>query len=246
MNQIKEYWPGKHVLITGGTSGLGRALAVQLHNLGAHVVVVARHRPIEWDTLEGDSISLITGDVSDKNAIHRIHAEALTLLSARNSSLNQDTVPQIDVLFNNASALGPTPLRLLLDTDCEDFAQVLETNLIGPFRIIKLVLPAMILSQSGVVVNISSDAAVSAYPRWGAYGSSKAALDHLTRILQEEIADTGVRCLALDPGDMDTPLHFAAVPDADRAKLNSPESSATLMLKQIASAEVAPVRRSIR
>ena len=210
-------WKNKKVLITGGTSGLGLALTEILIARGAQVAIVARKIPANKTPA-----ALIQGDVSDKSQIHRIHVDALTRLGS------------IDVLINNASALGPTPLHLLLDTECEDLTQVLETNVLGPFRLIKLVLPGMILQNSGVIVNISSDAAVNAYPRWGSYSISKAALDHMTRIFQAELAQTPVRLLALDPGDMDTPLHLAAVPDADRDSLHLPHESARLMADQIA------------
>lgn len=227
-----KYWNQKKILLTGGTSGLGLALAYQLAAMGARVATVAR-RPFEFDH---PNIHLIQGDVSDKQQIHRIHAEALTHLG------------QIDVLINGASTLGPTPLRLLMDTECEDLESVLQTNLVGPFRLIKLAAADLILhpERTAVVVNVSSDAAVSAYPRWGAYSVSKAALDHLTRILQEELRSENIRFLALDPGDMDTPMHLAAIPDADRSRLNRPADSARLILEQIAEEQFEPIRRSIR
>jgi NAD(P)-dependent dehydrogenase (short-subunit alcohol dehydrogenase family) len=223
-----SFWNEKRVLITGGTSGLGLALARALTARRARVAVVARHRPAETVGL------FIQGDVADKTQIHRIFAEAETELGG------------VDVLVNNASSLGPTPLKLLMDTDCEDLEAVLETNLVGPFRLSKLALGQMILRGAGVVVNVSSDAAVSAYPRWGAYGISKAALDHLTRIFQAELEGTGVRLLALDPGDMDTPLHLAAIPDADRSALHAPSDSAERILKLIENGEFSPVRRGVR
>jgi NAD(P)-dependent dehydrogenase (short-subunit alcohol dehydrogenase family) len=128
----------------------------------------------------------------------------------------------VDILINNASTLGPVPLRLLADTDCEDFEQALQVNTIGPFRLIKAVVGSMVLRQTGVVVNISSDAAVEAYPSWGVYSASKAALDHLTRIAGLEFAGTSVRFFSVDPGEMDTAMHADAMPDADTASLLSP------------------------
>src|ERR1700685_2747272 len=110
------FWKKQNVLITGGTSGLGRALAIDVQKRGASVAIVARRIPAE----PVPGAHLILGDVSDKNQIHRIYAEALTALGS------------VDLLFNNASQLGATPLRLLIDTDCEDLAGVLETNLLGP------------------------------------------------------------------------------------------------------------------
>lgn len=99
----------------------------------------------------------------------------------------QSRLGDVDILFNVASYLGQTPLRLLVDTDCEDMEQVLQTNVIGPFRLTKALLPSMLLKQKGLVVNISSDAAMNAYPTWGSYSISKAASDHQSRIFDEEL-----------------------------------------------------------
>src|SRR5438270_10131852 len=136
----------------------------------------------------------------------------------------------LDVLVNNASNYGPTPLRLLGDTDCEDLERALATNLLGPFRLTKALLGALAASaregRGAVVLNVSSDAAVTPSPRWGAYGAGKAALRHLSGVWDAELAAEGVHFLSLDPGDMDTPLHAAAVPDADPATLKRPEAAA--------------------
>src|SRR5438552_13675631 len=201
----------KSVLITGASKGLGAALAGELARAGARVVMVARHA----DELEKVAARIgayaLPADVGDKHAVHGIAGAAAAL------------VGPIDILIHNASTLGPTPLRLLLDTECEDFEQVLQTNLIGPFRLTRIVAGAMALRGSGLVVHVSSDAAVAAYPRWGAYGVSKAALDHLGRIFAAELGAAGVRFLSVDPGEMDTEMHAAAMPDADRAALPRPE-----------------------
>jgi NAD(P)-dependent dehydrogenase (short-subunit alcohol dehydrogenase family) len=163
----------------------------------------------------------IAADIGDKAAIHRIAGQA------------QGLVGEISIAIHNASALGPVPLRLLLDTECEDLAAVLETNLVGPFRLTKVLAGAMALRGAGTMVHISSDAAVSAYPRWGAYGISKAAQDHLSRILAAELAETGVRVLAVDPGDMDTTMHLDAIPDADRSALQQPANVARRIVEMI-------------
>jgi NAD(P)-dependent dehydrogenase (short-subunit alcohol dehydrogenase family) len=126
-------------------------------------------------------------------------------------------------------------LRLLLDTECEDLAAVLETNLVGPFRLTRVIAGAMALRGSGVVVHVSSDAAVAAYPRWGAYGVSKAALDHLSQSWAVEVP--GVRFFTVDPGEMDTEMHAAAVPDADRSRLARPEDVARRIAHMIADCE---------
>ena len=207
------------VAITGGTSGLGLALVREFARRGAEVAFVARHRDrVEQVAREIRGVHGITGDVSRKDEIHPIAIQIAGELGG------------LDVLINNASDLGPVPLALLADTECEDFERALATNLLGPFRLTKALLGALATSaregRGPVVVNISSDAAVNAYPGWGAYGASKAALRHLTAIWQGELESTGIRFLSPDPGDMDTPLHALAVPDADRASLKRPEQSA--------------------
>jgi NAD(P)-dependent dehydrogenase (short-subunit alcohol dehydrogenase family) len=146
----------------------------------------------------------------------------------------------LDVLINNASSLGPTPLALLADTDCEDLEEALAVNLVGPFRLTKALFGALAASaregRGGTVVNISSDAAVNAYPEWGAYGASKAALRHLTAVWDEESRDAGIRFLSVDPGDMDTPLHALAVPDADPSALKRPADSAAEVIEAVVAA----------
>ena len=141
----------------------------------------------------------------------------------------------LDLLINNASTLGPQPLRLLLDTDCEDLSRALAVNLVGPFRLTKAVAGSMVLRGAGTIVNVSSDAAVEAYPRWGAYGASKAALDHLGRIWAAELEGTGVRVLTVDPGEMDTRMHADAMPDADRTLLADPARVAARIVALLAS-----------
>jgi len=111
-------------------------------------------------------------------------------------------VGPIEILVHNGQHARAHPLRLLLDTECEDLARVLETNLVGPFRLTRIIAGAMALHGSGVVVHLSSDAAIAAYPRWGGYGVSKAALDHLNRSWAAELPQ--VRFFSVDPGEMDT------------------------------------------
>jgi NAD(P)-dependent dehydrogenase (short-subunit alcohol dehydrogenase family) len=206
---------GAGAIVTGGSRGLGAALGAELAKRGARVVLVARDRgPLEESVARiraaGGEAHALAEDVGDKTAIHRIAGAAAAL------------VGNIDVLVNNASTLGPVPLRLLLDTDCEDLERALAVNLVGPFRLTKAIAGPMVLHGRGVVVHVSSDAATSAYPRWGAYGVSKAALDHLNRIWAAELQDTGVRFLSVDPGEMRTRMHADAIPDADPATLQDP------------------------
>jgi len=137
-------------------------------------------------------------------------------------------------VIHNASTLGPVPLAPLLDTSCEDLERALAVNVVGPFRLTKLVAGAMALRKTGMVVLVTSDASVNAYPNWGAYGVSKAALDHLSRIWAAELEANGVKFLAVDPGEMDTRMHADAMPEADRASLERPERVAERLVRLIA------------
>ena len=226
---IDPLFSGLRVAVTGGTSGLGLALVREFVSRGARVAIVAR-TPEDVDRIgrEHPLLHGIAGDVSSKEDIYPI---ALQITGALGG---------LDVLVNNASHLGPVPLALLGDTQCEDLERALATNLLGPFRLTKALLGALAASaregRGAVVLNVSSDAAVNPYPRWGAYGASKAALHHLSRIWNEELSAEGVQFLSLDPGDMDTPLHALAVPDADPAELKRPETAARELADAIAKA----------
>jgi NAD(P)-dependent dehydrogenase (short-subunit alcohol dehydrogenase family) len=213
-------------LVTGASRGLGRALGLALAGAGARVVLVAREvGPLEEVAGEirarGGEAHVIAADVADLQATHAIAGQAAA------------AVGTVELLINNASTLGPVPLRLLLDTDCEDLERALAVNLVGPFRLSKALLGPMVLRGRGLVLNISSDAAVEPYPTWGAYGASKAGLDHLTRIWAAELAGTGVRMLAVDPGEMNTRMHAQAIPDADPATLADPAQVAARILRLI-------------
>ena len=227
MTNTNDSFSGVRVAITGGTSGLGLALVRELSGRGARVAFVARTRErVEQVSRENPGVHGIVGDVSAKNDIYPMAMQITGELGG------------LDVLVNNASDLGPTPLAMLSDTECEDLERAFATNVLGPFRLTKALMGALAASaregRGAVVLNISSDAAVNAYPGWGAYGSSKAALHHLSRIWNEEHANDGVHFLSLDPGDMDTPMHAAAIPDADPATLKRPEQSAHELAEAIA------------
>lgn len=221
-------WRHAGALVTGASRGLGLALSIALARRGARVAMVARepralHAAVAELREQGLAVHAVPGDVADKSATYAIAGAAAAL------------VGDLDLVVHNASTLGPTPLRLLLDTDCEDLAAVLETNLVGPFRLTKALAGAMALRGRGTVVHVSSDAAVEAYPRWGAYGIAKAGQDHLSRILAAELAGTGVRVLSVDPGEMDTAMHEAAIPGADRSQLASPAQVALRLVAMLES-----------
>ena len=206
------------IAITGGTSGLGLALVRQLVARGAHVAFLARTaRAVERIANETGAYGIV-GDVGRKEDIYPIALQVTGNLGG------------LDALINNASVLAPTPLALLADTQCEELEEALTVNLLGPFRLCKALFGALSASarigRGAVVINISSDAAITPYSGWGAYGASKAALRHLTAIWAEEAKSEGISFLSLDPGDMDTPLHALAVPDADRTALKRPDDAA--------------------
>jgi NAD(P)-dependent dehydrogenase (short-subunit alcohol dehydrogenase family) len=218
-------------LVTGASRGLGAALARELAQKGARVVLVARNaEPLEAVARSiresGGEAHALVADVADKHAVYPLAGTAAEL------------VGPVELLIHNASELGPTPLRLLLDTECEDLERVLAVNLVGPFRLTKAFGGAMALRGRGTIVHVSSDASVNAYPTWGSYSVSKAALDHLGRVLAAELAPHGVRVLSVDPGDMNTAMHAAALPDADAASLAEPAAVAARIVQMIESERV--------
>ena len=219
-----------NILITGASRGLGEALARQLAHRGASVVLVAREERtlnavVDSLRAQGKSAYGLATDVGNKDAVYPLVGAAQALVGA------------IDVVIHNASTLGPLPMTLLADTACEELAQVLETNLIGPFRITKALLGNMLLRKHGLVIHLTSDAAVNAYPNWGAYGVSKLALEHLGRTFAAELAGSGISFWNIDPGEMNTQMHADALPDADKSTLANPNGVAEKIVSMIENAE---------
>jgi NAD(P)-dependent dehydrogenase (short-subunit alcohol dehydrogenase family) len=215
---------GRVALITGASRGLGRAVALAFAREGAHLTICARGAAaLEAVAAEvraaGQAVLAIRADVRDSRDIERV--VALTLERFR----------RIDILVNNASELGPTPLPYLVDYAPDAFTDVLQVNVVAPFRLSQAVIRSMLTQREGVVINVSSDAAVTGYPGWGAYSVSKAALDGLTRTWAAELEGTGVRIHAVDPGDMDTAMHRAADPDADPSELARPDDVAEAFVR---------------
>ena len=211
------------IAVTGGTSGLGLALVRRLTAAGATAAFVARTENAVASVARATGAYGVVADVGRKDDIHPLAMQILGNLGG------------LDALINNASSLGPTPLAPLADTRIEELEQALAVNLVGPFALTKALFGALAASardgRGAVVVNISSDAAVNAYAGWGAYGASKAALRHMTAIWAEEAGAEGVAFLSLDPGDMDTPLHALAVPDADPSALKRPDAAAAEIIE---------------
>jgi NAD(P)-dependent dehydrogenase (short-subunit alcohol dehydrogenase family) len=219
---------GLRVAVTGGTSGLGLALVRLLAARGARVAFVARTAAAVERTANETGAYGIVGDIGRKDDIYPIALQITGNLGG------------LDVVINNASTLGPIPLAPLADTECEEMEQALAVNLLGAFRLTKALFGALAASardeRGALVINISSDAAINVYSGWGAYGASKAALRHLTAIWAEEAKADRVRFLSIDPGDMDTPLHAVALPDANPLTLRRPEDSAAEIVKTIVAA----------
>jgi NAD(P)-dependent dehydrogenase (short-subunit alcohol dehydrogenase family) len=206
--------PQLTALVTGAGRGLGLALARALLGNGWQVVVDARRAGHLAAALPGAVI--VPGDVTDP-----AHWDALAA-----------TVTRLDLLVNNASDLGPSPLPRMADAPLAAVRQVYETNVLAPLALTQLFLPLLRASR-GTVLNVSSDAAVEAYEGWGAYGSSKAALDQLTAVLAAEEPELAV--YAVDPGDMRTEMHQAAFPGEDISDRPEPETVVPALLQLIAS-----------
>jgi NAD(P)-dependent dehydrogenase (short-subunit alcohol dehydrogenase family) len=216
------------IAVTGGTAGLGLALVRLLVARGARVAFVARTaRSVEQIAAETGACGIV-GDVGRKEDIYPVALQITGNLGG------------LDALIHNASALGPIPLALLADTECEELELAIRVNLLGPFRLTKALFGALAASaragRGAAVAAISSDAAVTPYPTWGAYGASKAALHHLTATWDKEASAQGISFLSMDPGDMDTALHALAVPDADPTTLRRPEESATEIVASLLTA----------
>lgn len=213
------------VAVTGGTSGLGLALVRLLSVRGARVAFVARTASGVASVASETGACGIVGDVGRAQDVHPLAMQITGNLDG------------LDALVNNASSLGPAPLLPLADIEDEDFERALQVNLLAPFRLTKALYGALAASaregRGAAVINVSSDAATSPYAGWGAYGASKAGLNHLTAIWGEEARADGVVFLSIDPGDMDTPLHALALPDADPATLRRPEDAAAEIVKQL-------------
>ena len=196
-------------LVTGASRGLGRALATALNADRWRLVVDGR----DTDRLAAavaalphpDPVTALPGDVTDP---------------AHRAALAAAVGPRLDLLVNNASELGPSPLPRLAELDPVDLARVLAVNTVAPLALVQAVLP--VLGAGAAVLQISSDAAVEAYAGWGGYGASKAALDQLTAVLAVEHPD--LRVYAVDPGDMRTDMHQAAFPGEDISDRPAPES----------------------
>ncbi|CAN5427150.1 SDR family oxidoreductase [soil metagenome] len=211
----------KTAVITGGSEGLGFALAKHLATSGWNILINGRNA----NTLSNakkelqifTNVIALSGDVRDE--VHLI--EIAETIDKKNWKIN--------LLVNNASTLGALPMPRLLDHPVEELHKVFHTNMIAPVSLLQKLNP--FLASGATIVNISSDAGVEAYENWGAYGSSKAGLDHLTAILAKEYPE--LHFYAFDPGDMRTRMHQDAFPGEDISDRPLPEEKALPALMQL-------------
>src|SRR5712692_7745308 len=200
-------------VITGASRGLGREIARLYAGRGARLVLVARgERALHEAAKElsgATEVLALAADVGED--AEQIARAAL------------DRFGGVDVLINNASEIGPSPMPALEAYPWDALLRVVRINAVAPLHLSQLLLPQMKARGEGVIINVTSDAGVQAYPGWGGYGASKAALEHLSRVLAAELAGSGVRIYVVDPGDMNTEMHRQAEPGVDLSHLPGPE-----------------------
>lgn len=201
-------------LVTGASKGLGALLADFLAAQGYDLVLTARGAEALQavaNSLDkyGVRTEVVPGDVADAG-----HRRALVNAAERLGGL--------DLLINSASDLGVTPLPQMAEYPLDELRRVFEINVVAPVALMQEALP-LLKARGGLVINLSSDAAVGGYPGWGGYGASKAALDLISKTMAEELADAGVSVVSVDPGDMRTDMHQAAFPGEDISDRPLPE-----------------------
>jgi NAD(P)-dependent dehydrogenase (short-subunit alcohol dehydrogenase family) len=215
---MTEFQSRPVAIVTGASRGFGRAVTAALLDRGWTVVADARRAAeLKMTATELNSPGLIAlpGDVTDPSHRDRLVAAAIQAGSLR-------------LLVNNASRLGPSPQPALADYPPGELWAVYQANVFAPLALIQATLPAL-MDNAGVIVNVSSDAAVEPYPGWGGYGSSKAALDQLSAVLAAEMP--AVTVYAFDPGDMRTEMHQAAFPGEDISDRAEPEAKVPALLR---------------
>jgi NAD(P)-dependent dehydrogenase (short-subunit alcohol dehydrogenase family) len=216
MTSTTQHSANPTALITGASRGFGRALAYELAARGWRLVIDARNEAeLQQVAARLPDAVAVAGDVTDP-----LHREALTAAV--------EVLGGIDLLVNNASDLGPSPLPPLSAYPLHTLRRVYETNVVAPLALIQLLIPAL-TGSAGTIVNVSSDAAVEAYEGWGGYGSSKAALDQLGRVLAAE--QPTLRVYGFDPGDMRTDMHQRAFPGEDISDRPEPETVVPALLR---------------
>jgi NAD(P)-dependent dehydrogenase (short-subunit alcohol dehydrogenase family) len=210
------------VMITGASKGLGRALTLAFAKKSAKLILCARNEQqlnevaLEAKALGAEVLHIVANIANAK--------EVECLVGTAESHFGK-----IDVLINNASILGPSPMPYLLDYPEEDFTEVLQVNTVGMFLVTRRVIASMLLHNQGSIINLTSEAGNVGYAGWGAYGISKFAVEGLTQIWADEVSETAVRVNMVDPGEMNTSMHALAIPDCDY-ELAEPEDVVDVFL----------------
>ena len=206
----------KNAIITGASQGLGLEIAR---------ILAKRRYALTLNARREDKLNAVARELSKLTAVQAVPGD-VSEIAEQISERAFHFFGDVDILINNASELGPLPMPRLDSYPWEELLHIFRVNVVAPVHLAQLVLPRMKAQRSGVIVNIISDAGISAYPGWGGYGASKAALEHASRTFAAELEGTGVRVFAVDPGDMNTEMHRLAIPDADVSQLARPEDVA--------------------
>ena len=212
----------KTVMITGASKGLGKALAFAFADAGYCLSICARGENELMEVRDalvesGANVIAVAADASKLEEVERWAA------------VTEHAYGKIDVLINNASYLGPSPIPFLLDYSQHQFREVMRVNAEGPFLVTKRVLPGMIRRKKGSIINVTSEAGATGYAGWGVYGISKFALEGMTETLADELRGSGICVNMVDPGEMDTAMHEKAVPECDYP-LTPPEDVTSVFL----------------
>jgi len=222
-----DFWfeRGHAAIVTGASKGFGLAVARLLAEHGIALTITARRADELAAAAEQlrrlGPVEAIPGDVRDLAHVHKLVDRTRARFG------------RIDLLVNNASTIGRSPLPPLDQLSPAVFHEIFDTNVFAPLHLIQHALP-LIIQSGGTIVNISSDAAVNAYPTWGGYGASKAALEHMSRTLAAELDGFGISVIVADPGNMNTELHRLAEPGEDLAELPDAEAVAPALLRLLA------------
>jgi len=203
---------GRVAVITGASRGLGREIGRLYARRGARLVLVARGEAALREVAEE-----LSGPTEVLALAAGVGEEAEHISGAALHRFGR-----VDVLINNASEIGPSPMPLLEVYPWDALLRVFRINAVAPLHLAQLLLPQMKARREGVIINVTSDAGVQAYAGWGGYGASKAALEQLSRVLAAELLGSGVRLYVVDPGDMNTEMHRQAEPGVDLSQLPGP------------------------